>query len=55
MILYFRSRKDAKEEELAILKNRNEARQVRHEENTRVRDFRRKQYAAIRIQKAWRK
>ncbi|WAR11070.1 hypothetical protein MAR_036146, partial [Mya arenaria] len=48
------SRKEAREEEEHVLRKRKQTQVVKQTENTRLHDFRRKQYAAMRIQKAWR-
>ncbi|XP_052812830.1 inversin-like isoform X2 [Mya arenaria] len=49
-----KSRKEAREEEEHVLRKRKQTQVVKQTENTRLHDFRRKQYAAMRIQKAWR-
>lgn len=47
-------RKDAKEEEGHALQKQKATKNVKKAETNRLHDFRRKQYAAMRIQKAWR-
>ncbi|KAL4217520.1 hypothetical protein ACF0H5_023969 [Mactra antiquata] len=48
------SKKDAKDEEEIVLQKQKQAKNVKKAETSRLHDFRRKQYAAMRIQKAWR-
>jgi len=52
---FSRTKKEAKEEEENIMRRKKQTQSVKLVENTRLQDFRRKQYAAMRIQKAWRK
>ncbi|XP_052235059.1 inversin-like isoform X4 [Dreissena polymorpha] len=49
-----KTKKEAKEEGENVLRRKQQTQVIKHSENTRLHDFRRKQYAAMRIQKAWR-